>query len=275
MSVGKHQELDVIFSRPEAINTIAEESQTICSVAILDDYFRTVFCGSAIYNPNFPFPLCNKPVFSQVTHLVVERATSIPWSCEALANKFSFFLTQSCTVYICTMRTNIRNFEEWKWRSLRKRRTFFFFFTNAIATLAWAAIHYDGPLGYQNEQIGKHYLAEDLSSSAKFKITLVYGLPSFFFYLHAVGCIIISFTQWGQRVIQESQGKKFCIWTAISLVLAALYLLIPLINKNPTMGSSQRMVRLHRADFIGGSSHRYGWRNPLPCSLLLQVYLLL
>lgn len=141
------------------------------------------------------------------------------------------------------MRTNIRNFEEWKWRSLRKRRAFFFFFTNAILTLTWASIHYDEPRGYENADSGKNYPAQGLSQSAKFQLTLVYGLPSFFFYLHAVGCAIISFTQWGQRVIQETQGRKFCIWSAISMVLAALYLLIPLVYKYPTMSSSQRMVR--------------------------------
>lgn len=141
------------------------------------------------------------------------------------------------------MRTNIRNYEEWKWRSLRKRRVFFFFLTNAILTLTWAVVHYDEPKGYENADTGKNYPDQSLSVSTKFQITLMYGLPSFFFYLHAIGCVIISFTQWGQRVIQETQGRKFCIWSAISSVLAALFLLIPLMYRTPTLSSSQRMVR--------------------------------
>jgi hypothetical protein len=141
------------------------------------------------------------------------------------------------------MRTNIRNYEEWKWRSLRKRRFFFFVFTNAILTLAWAVVHYDEPKGYSTADSGKNYPSKNLSATARFQLTLMYGLPSFFFYLHGVGCLLISCTQRGQRIIQETQGKKFCIWSAMSMVLVALFLLIPLIYEAPTLSSAQRMVR--------------------------------
>ena len=141
------------------------------------------------------------------------------------------------------MRTNIRNYEEWKWRSLRKRRFFFFVFTNAILTLSWAVVHYDEPKGYSTADSGKNYPSKNLSATARFQLTLMYGLPSFFFYLHGIGCLLISCTQRGQRIIQETQGKKFCIWSAMSMVLVALFLLIPLIYQAPTLSSAQRMVR--------------------------------
>ena len=105
----------------------------------------------------------------------------------------------------------MRNFEEWKWRSLRKRRVFFFFFINVILTLAWAVVHYDEPNGDANADTGENYTKGSFSDSMKFQLILLYGLPSFFFYLHAIGCVFISFTSWGQRVIQETQGRKFCI----------------------------------------------------------------
>ena len=136
----------------------------------------------------------------------------------------------------------MNNFEEWKWRSLRKRRVFFFFFVNVILTLAWAVVHYDEPHGYTNADNGKNYPTHAMADGMHFQLVLLYGLPSFFFYLHAIGCFFISFTQWGQRVIQETQGRKFCIWSAVSLSLAAFYLEIPLIYGVPNLSSAQRMV---------------------------------
>ena len=136
----------------------------------------------------------------------------------------------------------MRNFEEWKWRSLRKRRVFFFFFINVILTLAWAVVHYDEPNGYVNADTGKVYANRRFSDGVIFQLILLYGLPSFFFYLHAIGCVFISFTSSGQRVIQETQGRKFCIWSAVSLCLAAFYLLIPLMYGAPNLSSSQRMA---------------------------------
>ena len=153
----------------------------------------------------------------------------------------------------------MRNFEEWKWRSLRKRRVFFFFFINVILTLAWAVVHYDEPNGDANADTGENYTKGSFSDSMKFQLILLYGLPSFFFYLHAIGCVFISFTSWGQRVIQETQGRKFCIWSAVSLCLAAFYLLIPLMYRAPNLNSSQRMaVFASISTIVISSIHHFG-----------------
>lgn len=125
-----------------------------------------------------------------------------------------------------------------KWRTLRKRRSFFFFFLNIILTLSWAIVHYDQPSGYNSGVLGNQSTNEQ-----QFQLVFIYGLPSFFLYLHGAGCLFFVFTKWGQRMIHETQGKKFCAWCAISLVLSALYLEIPLMYKSPILPDGQRMVR--------------------------------
>jgi hypothetical protein len=138
-------------------------------------------------------------------------------------------------------KNDIHNFEEWKWRSLRKRRAFFFFFINVFLTTAWAIVHYDEPI--TSELNSFHYI-------------FLYGFPSFLFYFHGVSALFIAWTKWGQQILHETQGKKLCTWTAMSLVLVALYMLLPLILKNqsprtqaggiidsqPSISNGQRMA---------------------------------
>lgn len=137
----------------------------------------------------------------------------------------------------------VNNFEEWKWRKLRGRRTFYFFFINVILALAWFTIsNYDIPTNVDapGGNVKRRRTLDSPSSRAN--LDLMYGVPLFFQYLHVLTCALLLFTKWGGIVIHESQGRRLMLASVLSLVLVALYLLLPLMYNNPTLSESQRMA---------------------------------
>ena len=112
-----------------------------------------------------------------------------------------------------------------RWRAMRKRRAFFFFFMSIVLTLVWAIIHYERPTfgGVVTEADGS------TSPASPFGLVVLYGIASFFFYVHAFTTCVMIFTRWGRRVVHETQVMKIIIWAVISLVLASVFLLLPLL----------------------------------------------
>ena len=125
---------------------------------------------------------------------------------------------------------------------MRKRRAFFFFFLTIILTLVWAIIHYERPI------YGAVVTQADgsTSPSSPFGLVVLYGIASFFFYVHGCTTCLMIFTRWGRRVVHETQGMKIIIWAVVSLVLASIFLLLPLLlHLSTALRDSERYVKTH------------------------------
>ena len=124
---------------------------------------------------------------------------------------------------------------------MRKRRAFFFFFLTIVLTLVWAIIHYERPIygGVVTAADGSSYT----SPSPSFYLVVLYGIASFFFYVHGFSTFVMIFTRWGRRVVHETQGMKIIVWAVVSLVLASIFLLLPLVlHLSTALRHSERMA---------------------------------
>mgnify|MGYP000566024748 CR=1 FL=1 len=107
----------------------------------------------------------------------------------------------------------------WKWRALYRRRLFFFCVLQAVLILNWLTIR----------MISHHTQSWVKSGSSSTGYRKFYeDLPILFYISHGLLLAIVLFTRVGRYIVHESQGKRLCDWSAFSLILALIFLLVPL-----------------------------------------------
>lgn len=100
-------------------------------------------------------------------------------------------------------------YQLWKWKALRKRRTFVFPIICVILSIAWVAIYYD-------------MSAKDDGKTRS--SVLLAGIPLFFICGQISLVLVVLLTSWGRKAIHESQGRRFCEWSSFSLLVCLLFI---------------------------------------------------
>lgn len=124
-----------------------------------------------------------------------------------------------------------QNFQMWKWRALHKRRLFFLCLLQLICVFEWLII-------FQSFQ-GAQYLAKSIRNQQQEYERDFTSIPGVMFVIHGVFLISILMSKYVRDKVDESQGRKICEVSLISLLVAgALFVFSPYdMHRNDTASS--------------------------------------
>ncbi len=120
-----------------------------------------------------------------------------------------------------TMRSALgsrQNFQMWKWRALHKRRLFFINLLQLILVFVWLRIFLDLQGGF--------YLFSDAYQSGSYGSDFS-SIPGVLFLFHSVLFIGILTSRQVRERLNETQGRKICEGSILSLFAALVFLLNP------------------------------------------------
>lgn len=130
----------------------------------------------------------------------------------------------------------------WKWRALYRRRVFFFCVLQAVLLLTWLTVR---RISHHNQSWAKN--GDATTGYRKF----YEDLPILFYISHALLLATVLFTKIGRSIVHESQGKRLCDWSAFSLVLALIFLLVPLDTIDDGMLNDSRDITFTSLSLFG------------------------
>lgn len=104
-----------------------------------------------------------------------------------------------------------QNYRLWKWKELSHRRVFFLALLQFILAFLWLNLYLT---------IGESHYFSDHDQAA------LHPLPLVVCFFHVFNFLLISLTEKGRNMVREAQGKYACYWSAASLVLNELFLIL-------------------------------------------------
>jgi hypothetical protein len=144
-------------------------------------------------------------------------------------------------------------FSVWKWRALCHRRLFFFVALQFVLIFCWLNIR-------QIVRDEDEFWSEGDTGYRKF----YKDVPVLFYITHAIFAGFVLFTQFGRKFINESQGRRICEWCAISLVIALIFLIVPMNRFNEGDKANNRNFTFVLVSVLGIAIFQHlGISNPL------------
>jgi hypothetical protein len=109
-----------------------------------------------------------------------------------------------------------QTYQQWKWKTLSKRRFFYHFFLESILIVNWVIVFLSTATVSQGD-------GDETRSERNIYSTLALTMA-------VIHCLLISFTYFfvmGRSMMDEFQGKRFCEFCAFSFSLVSFALMFP------------------------------------------------
>ena len=158
------------------------------------------------------------------------------------------------------------DFNLWKWRALSNRRLYFFSLLQVVLILQWLTVR----------QIIHHSQSwVDKTQSRSGYEKFYEDVPILFYVMHCLLLAVVLFSKTGRDIVNESQGKRLCDWSAISLVVALIFLLTPLNSIEERVLSDTRNVSFATLSLLGISVFQHlGTSEPILSITMYSVFIL-